>query len=180
MGHFSNVFCSFCVFPRSMRTPGYSILYTSKMHSPRMCLVRFDTRVDIVRITGVISKAFRKQVGVKSNSRELAAAYYTDKLSLELFRRMDDRISRTSNDILAKERHFDSFLSPVPGPGHLITGLIKDDFQLCFTSLDTDWDRKRAYSSIWYYIPNYNLPRTDGVLQCLRWNDTTAKRRTSK
>jgi len=159
MGHSADVFCSFCVFNKSKGTVGAHIAYSSKLHSRRMSLMRFDARMDIVRNSGIIPDAVRKQLGVKSNTRQMAHAFFTEKLSDGLRSPNNNSIPQTTTGENANVCHFDSFISACAAPDHLLTGLIKDVLRLCFTELRCDHSRRRTCRAICTYIATHNLPK---------------------
>ena len=177
MGHSANVFCSFCIFSRTKGSTAAAIVHTSKLHCRRISLMRFDARMDIVRNHGCLSEELRKHVGCKSNTRETAAAYFTEKLSLSLYKRSRQQLPKTSSGRVANACHFDSFLTAAAAPDHLLTALIKDVLQLCFTELGTDVSRKRVDRAICNYISTSNLPRIDGVIRWSPCGETTRQQR---
>lgn len=165
MGHSADVFCSFCVFPKSKGSASATIAYTSKLHSRRMSLMRFDARMDIVRNTGIIPEKLRKQLGLKSNTRHKASAFFTERLSAQLYHRNQQSLPKMDTGERANEFHFDSFLSAPAAPDHLLTGLIKDVLRLCFTELGCNISRRRMCRAISTYISTHNLPRIDAVIR---------------
>lgn len=113
IGHSSTSFCPLCIFPRSKGTVAASIVYTTKTHSRRLLLIRFNAIMYTAHSHGVLSEAFRKNFLIKDNTWSMTATYFTQKLSHELSSRSHKALTETSPCLLPNMCPFYSFLSAV-------------------------------------------------------------------
>lgn len=126
--------------------------------------MRCNARMDIFRSHGLFSEALGEHVGLKINTRSMAA-YLTETFCHELFcRNKEDLLTACA---VTNMCHLDSLLSAVAAPYSLISGSTKDFLPLCFTSPNTFVCIKVVENAICYYISKCNLPKIGGFL---RWS----------
>lgn len=90
-------------------------------------------------------------------------------MSQQIYRRKQLQLPETSAGDVANVCPFQSFVTAAAIFDHLLIGLIKDVFQLCFYFLKTDACRRNACMIICGYISTSFLPQIDQVLQ---WTTT--------
>lgn len=118
----------------------------------------------ILYVIYILPESLSQHMGQHSNCPQKVAAYFTQKLSQQLYNRKQHQHPKTSAEDLANVFHFDCFVSVTAVPGHFHSGSINYFLQLCFSLLQTDPSKGRVYMGICSYISTSHLPRIEAVL----------------
>jgi len=156
-GHTADACCTLCTFSKRKKSMEPEILYSVEIHSRRLGYMRFDDRMEQLRLFGH-DEAMKKRIGVRCDNVTDANAV----LGISLGKKLKDG-SKSVPEYHGRpvlDAMFDSSLSTAAAPDHMFTGLIKNVLCLCFEEVCTDDLRGRIEIQILDNLRRNSLPVT--------------------
>ena len=161
-GHSSDAHCSLCSVKKRKGGINPPILYTATLHSRRLSLTRFDTRMKAIRAEKP-SSSIRRHLGTSCASESEALELFSVRLAAA-FNNAKHKTRKSASGELILNNYFDSNLSAAACPDHVFKGLITNVLTVCFDSLDSDKERRLADALICDHVQDNGLPSIDTVL----------------
>ena len=119
-------------------------MYSTNIHSRRLGVMRWDSRRDVVR-SKIPTVTLEQRLGFSTHGEEKANELPLVSLAKQL--RISTR-SKTQDGRPVVPYDFDSVQSTGAAPDHLLSGIIDDVLDVCFTKLQTEEEQNKTQALI--------------------------------
>ena len=161
-GHNAIACCTVCTFRLLRDAPQGEYMYTTDITSGRLGSLRSDRRLQEIRLSGPTS-AMCMELGIREKDATAAAAFPSVQLGMRL-REKRSAMPYTSTGRRVNYPAFDSHLSSIVAPDHLLTGLAKNVLTLCLRMVTAAGRRRKLERQIIDSANRNGLPVHGSVL----------------